>query len=101
MADPITIDARRDQIPVMFNEFNSGNTQTAPTRLLAGLAPPTSGPAWDAYHEDMADYAEAVAEAKRVAYADAIRDRLKLVSGIRPGPPTIFATKSAKPSTAA
>ncbi|MCP3167305.1 LysM peptidoglycan-binding domain-containing protein [Myxococcus qinghaiensis] len=68
---------------VFADRLNTGNL--SPLQLAFSLTwdPPAVDPAKAQYDADMSDYNAKVAEVLRAAYAGAVRDRLKWVSGVR------------------
>jgi hypothetical protein len=66
--------------------FNSGDLSPISLTFELTWDPPQTNDAQERYKEEMKVYAAQVAELQRVAYASAVRERLKLVSGMRPRP---------------
>jgi hypothetical protein len=80
------IDKEKGIFHVYADRVNSGNL--TPLQLTFNLVwdPPQVDPAKAQHDADMAEYNAKVAELQRSTYATAVRDRLKLVSGLRARP---------------
>lgn len=83
---PIAIDMLNGSFDLYVDRLNTGDL--SPIQLSFSLTwdPPLVDPARAQYDLDMASYDSKVAEAQRAAYAEGVRERLKLVSNIVPRP---------------
>ena len=82
---PIAFNAQ-GKITLFTDFFNSGDL--SPIQLSFDLTwkPPAINPAQAQYDLDIADYNRKVEEIQRAAYADAMRTRMRLISGMAPRP---------------
>jgi hypothetical protein len=84
-SQPIQVNNAETGSFTVFAQFlNSGNLSPIVLTFNLTWNPPNTDAAHDQYKLDLDDYNAQVAELQRAAYANAIRDRVKLVSGIRP-----------------
>jgi hypothetical protein len=85
--EPIQIlDPIAGRFSVMTDFVNSGDTNIILLTFSLTWQPPTTDPAQAQYQLDLAAYNEQVGQIQREAYATAVRDRLRLVSSMRPRP---------------
>jgi hypothetical protein len=82
---PIAFEAA-GKITIFADFFNSGDLNPILLSFDLTWKPPAVNPAQAQYDLDIADYNAKVAKIQRAAYAEAIRDRVKLISGMRPRP---------------
>lgn len=80
------LDANTGTFKVMANFFNSGDANTIALSFTLTWNPPQVNPAQADYERELAEYTDRVGEVQRASYAEAIRQRLKLASSIRPRP---------------
>lgn len=85
VAAPIHVDDPAGaQFTVTANFFNSGDGHNLQITFTLTWKPPAIDPAQAAYQQDLRDYEAQVAELQREAYANTVRDRLALVSKMKP-----------------
>ncbi|MDT3396571.1 hypothetical protein RKE29_07935 [Streptomyces sp. B1866] len=77
-------EAARFRVNCKLVNFASGNYVSL--HLLVYWDPPAVNPAQDAYDKALAAYEKEVAQLQRTAYAAAVKERLELVSSVRPRP---------------
>ncbi|NUR28233.1 MAG: hypothetical protein HOV83_20730 [Catenulispora sp.] len=86
-ADPIHIDdPAGGRFTCMANFFNSGDGHNLQITFTLTWNPPATDPAQTAYQLALADYNAQVSELQREAYANTVRERLGLVSKMKPRP---------------
>lgn len=81
------LDATTGKFRVIAQSLNVGDFNTLQLTFSLTWAPPATDPAQQQYQTELAAYNEQVRQLQREAYAQAVRDRLKLVSAMRPRPP--------------
>jgi hypothetical protein len=74
------------KITVFADFFNSGDLSPIQLNFDLTWKPPAINPAQAQYDLDVADYNAKVAEIQRAAYAEAMRARMQLISGMVPRP---------------
>ncbi|MET8630880.1 hypothetical protein ABZW30_45585 [Kitasatospora sp. NPDC004669] len=85
--DPITIlNADTGRFGVMADFLNSGDAHLAQLTFSLTWKPPATDPAHDQYQADLEAYNQQVTQVQRDGFANAVRDRLKLVSSMRQRP---------------
>ncbi|MFF4550076.1 hypothetical protein [Streptomyces sp. NPDC001435] len=85
--EPITIkDAVHGRFEVIADFLNSGDARVLQLTFSLTWSPPAQNPAQAQYLADKADYDRKVAAIQHQAYGEAVRDRVKLVSAMRPRP---------------
>ena len=72
---------------VIAQSLNVGDNNSIQLTFSLTWAPPAKDPAQEQYQKELDAYNEQVGQRQREAYANAVRDRLKLVSAMRPRPP--------------
>ncbi|MFJ6930642.1 hypothetical protein ACIQUP_25470 [Streptomyces nigra] len=82
----IDFDAVKSTFTVWAKSFNAGNLSPISLTFALTWNPPATNAAHEQYKEDKKIYDAQVAELQRVAYASAVRERVKLISGLRPRP---------------
>jgi LysM repeat protein len=84
--DPAMADRNTGRFTMFVDKLNTGDKSPIQLEFSLTWQPPATDEAHAQYDRDMVDYNAQVAEVQRLAYATAVRDRVKAVSGIQPRP---------------